>query len=47
MSSSIFEEGGDFGTRKIGPDQYKMHIPIPTENGLVGRERPNLKCSLS
>jgi len=47
MSGSIFEEAGDFGTRKIGSDQYKMRTPIPAENGSVGRECPNLKCSLS
>jgi hypothetical protein len=45
MSDSIFEDNGTFGTRKIGPDQYEMHIPIPTEDGLVGRECPNSECS--
>ena len=45
MSSSILNEGGDFETRKVGPDQYEMHISIPTEEGLVGRECPNSECS--
>lgn len=47
MSSSIFEEGRNFGTRKIGPVQFKMRTPIPAENGFVERECSNLKCSLS
>lgn len=45
MSSSILNEGGDFETRKVGPDQFEMSIPIPTEDGLVGRECPNVECS--
>ncbi len=45
MSESIFKDNGIFGTQKIGPDQYEMHIPIPTEDGLVGRECPNSECS--
>lgn len=47
MSSSIFEEGRNIGTRKIGSVQYKMRTPILAENGLVEHECPNLKCSLS
>jgi len=45
MSNSILDDGGDFQTRKVGPDQYEMHIPIPTNDGLVGRECPNAECS--
>lgn len=45
MSNSFLDDGGDFQTRKVGPDQYEMHIPIPTNDGLVGRECPNAECS--
>ena len=45
MSKSFLDDGGDFQTRKVGPDQYEMHIPIPTEDGLAGRECPNAECS--
>lgn len=45
MSKSFLDDGDDFQTRKVGPDQYEMHIPIPTEDGLVGRECPNAECS--
>jgi hypothetical protein len=42
MSASIFEEGGEFGTKRVRPDQFELHIPIPTdEDGLVGRECPD------
>jgi len=45
MSKSFLDDDGDFETRKIGPDQYEMHVPIPTDDGLVGRECPNAECS--
>lgn len=46
MSDSIFEEGGEFGTKRVGPDQFELHIPIPTdEDGLVGRECPDSDCA--
>jgi hypothetical protein len=45
MSKSFLDDDGVFETRKIGPDQYEMQVPIPTDDGLVGRECPNAECS--
>ncbi|PKN62611.1 MAG: hypothetical protein CVU57_23470 [Deltaproteobacteria bacterium HGW-Deltaproteobacteria-15] len=46
MRTRIFREGGPYGVKKTGPDQYTMSISIPSdEDGRTARECPNDDCS--
>uniref|UniRef100_A0A7V3KNJ7 HEPN domain-containing protein n=1 Tax=candidate division WOR-3 bacterium TaxID=2052148 RepID=A0A7V3KNJ7_UNCW3 len=46
MSDSLFKEGGPLGTRRIGPNDYEIHITIPPDSdGMVGRECTDPACS--
>jgi hypothetical protein len=46
MSHSLFEEGGPHDIKKIGPEEYTMHVSIPSgERGRTARECPNANCS--
>lgn len=46
MRNRVFREGGPYGVKKTGPDQYTMSISIPPdEDGRTARECPNDDCS--
>lgn len=46
MSSSLFEEGGEFGIRRTGSDKYSMSITLPADpDGRTPRECPSADCS--
>lgn len=45
-TNKLFRQGGPYQTRRIGPDQYEMSIPIPAdEDGFIGRECTLENCS--
>lgn len=46
MSDSIFNEGGPYGVRRTGGDQYTFNILIPKdEHGRIARQCPDERCS--
>lgn len=46
MNRKLFRPGGPLGIRDLGPNRYRMNIPIPTDaDGRIGRECPNGECS--
>ncbi|MBT4814645.1 MAG: hypothetical protein HON70_03045, partial [Lentisphaerae bacterium] len=46
MSGSLFRQGGRYRTRKTGPHEYTMKIPLPgDQEGRTARECPRPDCS--
>jgi hypothetical protein len=46
MEIDVFQEGGEFQTKKLGNESYSMSITLPTDDdGRLARKCPNEDCS--
>lgn len=46
MSDDLFQEGGPYNVHRSGKDEYRMSIPMPTDDqGMTGRECVSETCS--